>query len=74
MSALGSIAAASSAAGDLDQAQVRPIGVLAHELGVHGDEGLLGEALDEGDEIVGLGDQWMNIHEFAAGHSGLSAG
>jgi len=28
-------------AGDLDQAQVGPIGVLAHELGVHGDEGLL---------------------------------
>ena len=26
---------------DLDQAQVGPIGILAHELGVHGDEWLL---------------------------------
>ena len=46
-SAFGSIAAASSRACDLDQAEVRPVGVLAHELGVHGDEGLVGEAVDE---------------------------
>ncbi len=48
---------------DLDQAQVRPIGVLAHELGVHGDEGVGGEAVDESLEVVGLGNQRMNMHE-----------
>ena len=51
---------------DLDQAEVRPIGILAHELGVHGDEGLLGEALDEGDQVFGLGDQGMDLHVSAA--------
>ena len=34
------------AARDLDQAEVGPVGVLAHELGVHGDEGVSGEAVD----------------------------
>ena len=51
------------AARDLDQAEVRPIGILAHELGVHGDEGLLREAVDEGLEVVGLGNQGMDTHE-----------
>ena len=48
MSAFGIDRGGFIGAGDLDQAEVRPIGVLAHELGVHGDERLLGEALDEG--------------------------
>ena len=41
---------------DLDQAQVGPIGVLAHELGVHGDERLAGEPLDQGLKVVRAGD------------------
>ena len=49
---------------DLDQAQVGPIGVLAHELGVHGDERLLGEPVDQGLEVVRTGDQRMDMHEF----------
>src|SRR6476620_9296530 len=47
---------------DLNQAKVRPISVLAHELGVHGDERLAGEAVDECLEVVGLGNQWMDTH------------
>ncbi len=39
---------------DLDQAKVRPVCVLAHELGVHGDERLARELLDEGLEVFGL--------------------
>ena len=50
---------------DLDQAEIRPIGVLAHELGVHGDEGLGGETVDESLEVVRLGNQRMDTHEFA---------
>ena len=41
---------------DLDQAQLGPIGVLAHELGVHGDERVLGEALDQLCERRAFGD------------------
>ena len=51
------------AARHLDQAQVRPIGILAHELGVHGDEGVLGETLDEFGEVAGLGDQRVDFHK-----------
>jgi hypothetical protein len=47
---------------DLNEAQIRPIGVLAHELRVHGDKGMLGEALAQGLERVGVGDQRMNVH------------
>ena len=50
---------------DLDQAEVGPIGVFAHELGVHGDERLLRKAVDEGFELGGLGNQGMDLHEFA---------
>ena len=59
---------------DLDQAEVRPIGVLAHELGVHGDEGLVGEAVDESLEVVRLGNQRMDTHESLRGYSGALAG
>ena len=59
---------------DLDQAEVGPIGVLAHELGVHGDEGLLGEAVDEGLEVVRLGNQGMDTHEFCGAYSRALAG
>ena len=59
---------------NLDEAEVRPIGILAHELSVHGDEGLLGKALDEGNQVFGPGDQWMNLHVSARGLSRLPAG
>jgi len=59
---------------DLDQAQVGPIGILAHELGVHGDEWLLRQAIDESFESVGLGNQWVNSHESRRGNSGASPG
>ena len=42
--------------GDLDQAQLGPIGVLAHELGVDRDERRLGEAVDQRGECGGVGD------------------
>jgi hypothetical protein len=58
---LGSIAAASSGRRDLDQAQVGPIGILAHELGIDRDEVVGGHSGDEGGEI-GLGDQRVNFH------------
>ena len=45
---------------DLDQAEVGPVGILAHELGVHGDEWMAGDAVDEGLQVVGFGNQWMN--------------
>ena len=48
---------------DLDQAQVGPIGILAHELGVHGDERLLREPLDERAQPVGRGNQGMDAHD-----------
>ena len=62
------------AARDLDQAQVGPIGILAHELGVHGDEGLFGEPVDQSLQVVRLGNQWMNAHESWRGFSGGLAG
>jgi hypothetical protein len=43
--------------GDLDQAQVRPIAVLAHELGIDRDERLAGETAAQVGERVGGGDQ-----------------
>ena len=51
--ASGSIAAASSGPGDLHQAELRPVGLVAHELGVDGDEVGVGLALAEGGERVG---------------------
>ena len=59
---------------DLDQAKVGPIGVLAHELRVHGDKRLLGEAVDERFEVVRPGDQGMDTHESCAAHSPALAG
>ena len=72
-SALGSIAAASSSRGDLDQAQVGPIGVLAHEFGIDRDEVVGGQAGDEGGEGGGGGDQRMNFHVEAAHSRALRA-
>ena len=66
MSAFGSMRRGLVGARDLDEAEVRPIGILAHELGVHGDKGLLGKALNEGNQVFGPGDQWMNSHVSAA--------
>ena len=51
------------AARDLQQAQDRPVGVLAHELGVDGDERLLREPVDQLCEFVGVGDERVNSHE-----------
>ena len=39
--------------GDLDQAQIGPIGVFAHELGVDRDEVVGAHAGDEGGKLVG---------------------
>ena len=44
-------------AGELDEAQPRPEGLLAHELRVDGDEAVLGEPLAEVGELVCGGDQ-----------------
>ena len=62
-SAFGSIAAASSLIGDLEQAQVGPIGVLAHELGVDRDEVGLREPFAQLFEGLGVGNQsgWICI-------------
>ena len=43
--------------GRLDQAELGPVGGLAHELGVDGDEGLAGQPLAEGRELGGGGDR-----------------
>ena len=48
--------------GDLHQAQVRPIGILAHEFGVDCDEVGLGEALAQLQQRVAVGDQRMDMH------------
>ena len=50
-------------AGNLNQAEVGPVGIFAHELRVHGDEGLCREAVDESFEVVGLRNQRMDTHE-----------
>ena len=50
------------AVGDLEQAQVRPIGVLAHELGVDRDEVRPGEPFAELFEGLGVGDEGMDVH------------
>ena len=42
--------------GDLEKAQLRPIGVLAHELGVHGDEVRLGQSRAQGGERTAVSD------------------
>jgi hypothetical protein len=47
---------------DLDQAEVGPIGVLAHELGVDGDEVGLGKPFAQGLKRFGIGDQRMDVH------------
>ena len=47
---------------NLDQAKVRPIGILAHEFRVHGDKGLLREAVDKVSERLAVADQRMNFH------------
>ena len=62
------------AARDLDQGEVGPIGVLAHELRVHCDERVLGETVDQRFEVVRLGNQRMNIHESGRCHSSVPAG
>src|SRR4051794_2911437 len=62
------------AACNLDQAEVRPIAILAHELSVHGDERLAGKTVDECPEVVGLSNQRMDTHESSSGFSGPLAG
>ena len=47
---------------DLEQAQVGPISVLAHELGIDRDEVGGGQAGDQGVELVLLGDQSVDFH------------
>jgi hypothetical protein len=42
---------------DLDQAQLRPVGRLAHELGVHGDEGLALQLITKRRQLGGSGDR-----------------
>jgi len=42
---------------ELDEAELRPIGLVAHELGVHGDEGRPGLAAAESGKCGGVGDQ-----------------
>ena len=61
-SALGSTAAASSVVADLDQAQIGPEGVLAHELGIDRDEIGAGKPVAERLERFGVGDQGVNLH------------
>ena len=56
-SASGSITASIRRRGGLDQAQLRPVGGLAHELGVDGDEGLALQPRAEGREFGGGGDR-----------------
>ena len=46
----------------LDQAEVRPVGILAHELRVHGDKGLGGKAVDKSLEVARLRNQRMDAH------------
>ena len=49
-------------AGDLHQAQVRPIGVLAHEFGVDRDEIGAGKAFAELKQRVAVGNERVNEH------------
>jgi hypothetical protein len=53
-------------AGDLDEAQVRPIAVLTHELGVDRDEVVAFHSGDEGGEVVSGTDKRVNFHLCAA--------
>jgi len=53
---------------ELHQAQQRIIGVLAHEFGVDRDERRLGQALAQGLQRIGIGNQRVNLHR--EGHSG----
>ena len=48
--------------GDLDEAQFRPIGVLAHELGVDADEIGVGKPRADVGEGLGGGDQLVYLH------------
>ena len=48
--------------GDLEQAEIRPIGILAHELGIHGHEVGPGEPFAEIFEGLGIGNQWVDSH------------
>ena len=59
---------------DLDQAEVRPIGVFAHELRVDSDERVRGHPLDQLGEVVGFGDERVNLHVLCGGHSDPLAG
>ena len=59
--------------GDLEEAELRPIAVLAHELGIDGDEVVGGEALDQCGKARTVGDQGMNVH-VVAGLSPSGAG
>ena len=47
---------------DLEQAQVRPVGVLAHEFGIDRDEIGAGETLAQLFERLGVGDEGMDVH------------
>ena len=42
----------------LGQAELGPVGALAHELGVDGDELGVGQGLAEGRQVVGRGDEF----------------
>ena len=50
------------AIGHLEQADVRPVGILAHELGIDRDEVGSGEAFTEFFEGLGVGDQSVDMH------------
>ena len=47
---------------DLYQAQLGPIGVLAHELGINRDKVGLGQTRAQPREGIGVGNQWVNLH------------
>ena len=74
--ASASTTATSSRAAELHHAQLRPVGALAHELGVDGDEGLGAQAVAEGGERVGGGDQdgGRELRPLGTGHRRLLHG
>ena len=50
------------AIGDLEQAQVRPISILAHEFGIDRYEIGASEPFAELFERLGIGNQWVDAH------------
>ena len=46
----------------LRQAEFGPVGALAHEFGIDGDEFGVGQGLAEGGEFVRLGDEFHWVH------------